>query len=118
MKQKSCSNYYLGVPLFIYAYFLLRHCIAHVAPAECQGLQAHYERDETTHRLKGEPMANDDPGHDLMAPDVAGRSPISSLIYEIGRAAEASWARTARMTVLLAVAAALITMLIWVTSRY
>jgi hypothetical protein len=46
-----------------------------------------------------------------------GRNPISRLIDEIGRAAQAGWAQTARMTVLLAVAAAA-TMLILMTSRY
>ena len=45
------------------------------------------------------------------------RSPISSLVYEIGRAAQAGWAQTARMTVLLAVTAAAAA-LILVTSRY
>jgi hypothetical protein len=45
-----------------------------------------------------------------------GRSPISGLIYEIGRAAQAGWAQTARMITLLAVAAAAVS-LILVTSR-
>jgi hypothetical protein len=53
-----------------------------------------------------------------MARDEPGRSPAASLVEEIGRAAQAGWAQTARMTVLLAVAAALITMLILATSRY
>ena len=41
---------------------------------------------------------------------------MSSLVYEIGRAAQAGWAQTARMTVLLTVAAAAVA-LILVTSR-
>lgn len=53
-----------------------------------------------------------------MAPNRPGSNPVSSLINQIGRAAQAGWAQTARMTVLLAVAAALITMLIRMTSRY
>lgn len=53
-----------------------------------------------------------------MASDESGRDPVSNLIDEIGRAAQAGWAQTARMTVLLAVAAALITVLIMMTSRY
>ncbi len=46
-----------------------------------------------------------------------GRSPMSSLVYEIGRAAQAAgWAQTARMIALLTVAAAAVA-LILVTSR-
>ncbi len=45
-----------------------------------------------------------------------GRSPMSSLVYEIGRAAQAGWAQTARMIALLTVAAAAVA-LILVTSR-
>ncbi len=52
-----------------------------------------------------------------MADDDSGRSPISSLVYEIGRAAQAGWAQTARMIALLAVAAAAVA-LILMTSRY
>jgi len=52
-------------------------------------------------------MAGDDPGH----------SPTARLVYEIGRAAQAGWAQTARMIALLAVAAAAAA-LILVTSRY
>ena len=52
-----------------------------------------------------------------MTSDEPGRSPIASLVYEIGRAAQAGWAQTARMTVLLAVAAAAAA-LILMTSRY
>jgi hypothetical protein len=52
-----------------------------------------------------------------MADDEPGRSPASSLVYEIGRAAQAGWAQTARMIALLAVAAAAVA-LILVTSRY
>ena len=51
-----------------------------------------------------------------MADDGPGRSSISSLIYEIGRAAQAGWAQTARMIALLTVAAAAVA-LILVTSR-
>jgi hypothetical protein len=46
----------------------------------------------------------------------SGRGSISSLVYEIGQAAQAGWAQTARMSVLLAVAAAAV-MLILMTSR-
>ena len=46
-----------------------------------------------------------------------GRNPISSLVYEIGRAAQAGWAQTARMIALLTVAAAAVA-LILATSRY
>ena len=53
-----------------------------------------------------------------MTRDEPDYKPVSSLIHEIGRAAQAGWAQTARMTVLLAVAAALITALILATSRY
>ena len=52
-----------------------------------------------------------------MANDEPGRSPVSGLVYEIGRAAQAGWAQTARMIALLAVAAAAVA-LILVTSRY
>ena len=52
-----------------------------------------------------------------MADDEPGRTPISGLVYEIGRAAQAGWAQTARMIALLAVAAAAVA-LILVTSRY
>jgi hypothetical protein len=45
-----------------------------------------------------------------------GRSPASDLIYEIGRAAQTSWAQTARLIALLAVAAAAVA-LILMTSR-
>lgn len=45
-----------------------------------------------------------------------GRSPMSSLVYEIGRAAQAGWAQTARMIALLTVAAAAVA-LILVTGR-
>jgi len=45
-----------------------------------------------------------------------GRIPMSSLVYEIGRAAQAGWAQTARMIALLTVAAAAVA-LILVTSR-
>jgi hypothetical protein len=48
--------------------------------------------------------------------DVPGRSPASCLVHEIGRAAQAGWAQTARMSVLLAVATAAV-VLILVTSR-
>ena len=51
-----------------------------------------------------------------MAGDGPGRSPISTLVHEIGRAAQAGWAQTARMTILLAVAAAAV-VLILTTSR-
>ena len=51
-------------------------------------------------------MTDDEPGH----------SPISSLVYEIGRAAQAGWAQTARMIALLAVAAAAVALIV-VTSR-
>jgi len=47
-----------------------------------------------------------------MADDRPGNNPISSLFYEIGRAAQAGWAQTARMTVLLAVAAAAIALVV------
>jgi hypothetical protein len=56
--------------------------------------------------MKGGVMAKD--------PD---RNPISRLIDEIGRAAQAGWAQTARMTVLLAVGAVAVR-LILLTSRY
>jgi hypothetical protein len=52
-----------------------------------------------------------------VANDEPGRSPVSGLVYEIGRAAQAGWAQTARMIALLAVAAAAVA-LILVTSRY
>ena len=52
-----------------------------------------------------------------MAGDGPGLSPIASLVYEMGRAAQAGWAQTARMTVLLAVTAAAATMIL-MTSRY
>ena len=52
-----------------------------------------------------------------MADDETGRSPVSSLVHEIGRAAQAGWAQTVRMSLLLAVAAAAV-VLILVTSRY
>ena len=51
-----------------------------------------------------------------MADDEPGKSPISSLVYEIGRAAQAGWAQTARMIALLTVVAAAVA-LILVTSR-
>ena len=52
-----------------------------------------------------------------MAQSDLDRNPISSLVREIGRAAQAGWAQTARMITLLAVAAAAAA-LILVTSRY
>lgn len=52
-----------------------------------------------------------------MADIPPGDSAASSLIHEIGRAAQAGWAQTARMITLLAVAAAAVA-LILVTSRY
>jgi hypothetical protein len=52
-----------------------------------------------------------------VANDEPGGSPVSSLVHEIGRAAQAGWAQTARMSLLLAVAAAAV-MLILMTSRY
>jgi hypothetical protein len=51
-----------------------------------------------------------------MAEDDPERNPIARLVYEIGRAAQAGWAQTARMTVLLTVAAAAVT-LVMMTSR-
>jgi hypothetical protein len=48
--------------------------------------------------------------------DNSGRDPITSLIYLIGRAAQAGWAQTARVITLLAVAAAAVS-LILTTSR-
>ena len=51
-----------------------------------------------------------------MADDEPGRGPASSLVQEIGRAAQAGWAQTARMITLLAVIAAAVA-LILVTSR-
>jgi hypothetical protein len=38
--------------------------------------------------------------------DSERRSPVGRLVYEIGQAAQAGWAQTARMIALLAVAAA------------
>ena len=52
-----------------------------------------------------------------MADDGPGRGPIFRLVYEIGRAAQAGWAQTARMIALLAVTAAAVA-LIMVTSRH
>jgi hypothetical protein len=52
-----------------------------------------------------------------MADARSEQGPISSLVGEIGRAAQAGWAQTARMTVLLAVAAAAAA-LILMTSRF
>jgi hypothetical protein len=52
----------------------------------------------------------------LVAKDEHGASPISNLVDEIGRAAQAGWAQTARMTVLLAVAAAAVVLAL-MTSR-
>ena len=57
-------------------------------------------------KAKGGVMAED--------PD---RNPISELIDEIGRAAQAGWAQTARMTVLLTVGAVAV-VLILLISRY
>jgi hypothetical protein len=51
-----------------------------------------------------------------VANDQPRSSPISSLVYEIGRPARAGWAQTAPMIALLAVAAAA-TALVLVTSR-
>ena len=52
-----------------------------------------------------------------MTGDYPGRIPIASLVYEMGRAAQAGWAQTAaRMIALLAVAAAAAA-LVLVTSR-
>ena len=48
--------------------------------------------------------------------DQGGGSPITRLVYEIGRAAQAGWAQTARMIALLAVAAAAVA-LVLTTSR-
>jgi len=45
------------------------------------------------------------------------RSPAMRLVYEIGRAAEAGWAQTARMIALLTVAAAAV-VLVLMASRY
>lgn len=47
-----------------------------------------------------------------MTDDKRGDKPISRLVYEIGRAAQAGWAQTARMTVLLAVAAAAVALIL------
>jgi hypothetical protein len=41
-----------------------------------------------------------------------GNNPITSLIYEIGRAAQAGWAQTARMIALLTVAAAAVALVL------
>jgi hypothetical protein len=49
-------------------------------------------------------------------PDHGARDPIARLVYEIGRAAQAGWAQTARMIALLAVAAAAVA-LVLTTSR-
>jgi hypothetical protein len=49
-------------------------------------------------------------------PPEEGGDPLGRLVTEIGRAARAGWAQTARMTVLLAVAAAAVA-LVLVTSR-
>ena len=48
--------------------------------------------------------------------DGEGGGPLGRLVTEIGRAAQAGWAQTARMIALLAVAAAAVA-LILVTSR-
>ena len=48
--------------------------------------------------------------------DGEGGGPLGRLVTEIGRAARAGWAPTARLIVLLAVAAAAVT-LVLVTSR-
>jgi hypothetical protein len=58
-------------------------------------------------KVKGAQVTSDD--HD--------RNPISSLVDEIGRAAQTGWAQTARMIALLAVAAAAAA-LILMTSKY
>ena len=52
-----------------------------------------------------------------MANDQPESNPISSLFYEIGRAAQAGWAQTARLTVLLTVAAVAVA-LILITGGY
>ena len=44
------------------------------------------------------------------------RNPLNRLVYEIGQAARAGWAQTARLIALLAVAAAAVT-LVMQTSR-
>jgi hypothetical protein len=46
----------------------------------------------------------------------AGRNPIATLVYEIGQAAQAGWAQTARLIALLAVAAVAVALVI-ATSR-
>lgn len=51
-------------------------------------------------------MADEEPG-----------SPVSGLVHEIGRAAQAGWAQTARTIALLTVAAAAVA-LILLTSRH
>ena len=48
--------------------------------------------------------------------DGEGGGPLGRLVTEIGRAAQAGWAQTARMIALLAVAAAAVALIV-VTSR-
>jgi hypothetical protein len=47
-----------------------------------------------------------------LSPDDSTRDPIARLVCEIGRAAQAGWAQTARMMALLAVAAAAVALVL------
>jgi hypothetical protein len=51
-------------------------------------------------------------GNTLLADNKARPNPFANLVDEIGRAVQAGWAQTARMTVLLAVAAAAVTLVL------